>query len=91
MVAGVPEHFNLPWHLAIESGALAEQGIELEYRDVPGGTGAMMRGLRDGEFDIAIVLAEGGVADILQGNPSRIVKTYVESPLIWGINKSTNK
>lgn len=86
IVAGVPEHFNLPWHLAIESGAFSDQGIGLEYRDIPGGTGAMMTGLREGEFDMAIVLAEGGVADLLKGNPSRIVKSYVESPLIWGIH-----
>jgi sulfonate transport system substrate-binding protein len=86
VVAGVPEHFNLPWHLAIESGAFTKRGIELEYRDVPGGTGAMTRGLRESEIDIAIVLAEGGVADLLKGNPSRIVKSYVESPLIWGIH-----
>lgn len=46
----------------------------------------MMRGLRSKEFDIAIVLAEGATRSILRGNPSKIVKTYVESPLVWGIH-----
>ena len=27
-IAGVPEHFNLPWHLAIEEGAFSDRGIE---------------------------------------------------------------
>ena len=84
VIGGVPEHFNLPWHLAIESGAFDEQGIDVEYRDFSGGTGAMMRGLREKNLDIAIVLAEGGVASLLRGNPSRIVKVFVQSPLIWG-------
>ena len=86
VVAGVPEHFNLPWHLAIESGQFADAGINLQYRDVPGGTGDMTKGLHQRSYDLAIVLAEGGVASLLQGNPSWMVKTYVESPLIWGIH-----
>ena len=90
VVAGVPEHFNLPWLHAIESGQFQDAGINLKYRDVPGGTGAMTRGLREQRFDIAVVLAEGGVASLLRGNPSRIVKTYVESPLIWGIHVAAN-
>lgn len=86
VVTGVPEHFNLPWHLALENNLFANAGIELTYRDVPGGTGAMTKELNDGTCDLAIVLAEGCVASLLQGNPSWIVKTYVESPLIWGIH-----
>lgn len=86
VVAGVPEHFNLPWHLALESGAFANIGIDLDFREAPGGTGQMMAGLEREEFDIAIVLAEGGVSAILNGNPSRLVKVFVESPLIWGIH-----
>lgn len=85
-VGGVPEHFNLPWHLAIESGAFANRGLEVIYKDYPGGTGAMTRALRSKELDIAVVLTEGITKDILHGNPSRIVKTYVQSPLIWGIH-----
>ncbi len=85
-VGGVPEHFNFPWHMGIESGAFTDAGIDLNYIDYTGGTGAMTKALRSGELDVAIVLTEGCVTDILNGNPSRIVQTYVQSPLIWGIH-----
>ena len=85
-VGGVPEHFNLPWHLAIESGAFAERGLNIIYNDYPGGTGALTRALKAKELDMAVVLTEGITQAILKGNPSRIIKTYVQSPLIWGIH-----
>lgn len=84
-VAGVPEHYNLPWHLAMESGAFAKAGIELHWRTVPQGTGAMCELLRNGEVDMAVLVTDGAVRDILDGNPSRILATYVESPLNWGV------
>jgi sulfonate transport system substrate-binding protein len=84
-IGGVPEHFNLAWHLAIEQGHFSQAGLDIEWRDVPGGTGAMCKALRDGELDMAIALTEGMVSDILQGNPSKIVQFYVNSPLTWGI------
>ncbi len=84
-VGGVPEHFNLAWHLAIEKGWFKEKGIEIEWHDVPGGTGAMCNALRAGELDLAIALTEGVVNDIIHGNPSKIVQFFVNSPLRWGI------
>jgi sulfonate transport system substrate-binding protein len=84
-VGGVPEHFNLAWHLAIEQQQFANKGIDIEWKDVPGGTGAMCKALREDELDIAIALTEGVVSDIMNGNPSRIVQFYVNSPLRWGI------
>ena len=42
--------------------------------------------LRDGSTDIAVILTEGIVKDIVAGNPSKIVQVYVESPLVWGIH-----
>ncbi|MGB0523236.1 MAG: substrate-binding domain-containing protein [Flammeovirgaceae bacterium] len=85
-VGGVPEHFNMPWHWANETGLFANQGIELKWTDFPGGTGAMSHALRAQELDVAIVLTEGIVADIVNGNPSKIIQFYVTSPLIWGIH-----
>lgn len=85
-IAGVPEHFNLPWHLCLENGEFEEAGIDLQWTDVPEGTGKMCQMLRDGETDIAVILTEGIVKDITAGNPSKIVQVYVESPLIWGIH-----
>ncbi len=85
-IAGVPEHFNLPWHLCIENGEFEDVGIDLHWTDVPEGTGKMCQMLREGETDIAVILTEGIVKDVNAGNPSKIVQMYVESPLIWGIH-----
>ena len=89
-IAGVPEHFNLPWHLCIDNVEFEGIGINLEWTDVPEGTGKMCQMLRDGATDIAVILSEGIVKDIVGGNPSKIVQVYVESPLIWGIHVSAN-
>ncbi|WP_320814742.1 substrate-binding domain-containing protein [Flavobacterium sp.] len=89
-IAGVPEHFNLPWHMCIEDGAFEEVGIDLQWADVPEGTGKMCQMLRDKETDIAVILTEGIVKDIIAGNNSKIVQVYVKSPLIWGIHVAAN-
>jgi len=86
IVGGVPEHFNLPWHLAIENNKFSNKGINLQWQDFHGGTGAMCKALREGSIDVAIILTEGIIKDIIDGNPSKIVKIYVESPLLWGIH-----
>ena len=85
-IAGVPEHFNLPWHLCIENGEFEAQDIDLQWTDVPEGTGKLCQMLRNGETDIAVILTEGIIKDIVSGNPSKIVQVYVQSPLIWGIH-----
>ncbi len=83
---GVPEHFNYPWHVAVEQGYFAAEGIELEWIDYKGGTGAMCQDLRADVLDIATLLTEGAIADIANGNPALIDRVYVASPLIWGIH-----
>ena len=85
-IGGVPEHFNLPWHLALESQAFASIDVEIEFVEYPGGTGAMTAAMSSGELDIALLLTEGAITNILRGHPNRIVKVYVDSPLIWGIH-----
>lgn len=85
-IIGVPEHFNLPWHMAIEEGAFAERGIELNWTDIPEGTGKMCQKLQNKETDIAIILTEGLVKSITEGNPSKIVQEYIATPLQWGIH-----
>lgn len=93
-IIGVPEHFNLPWHLAIEEGAFAERGIDLQWTDVPEGTGKMCQLLESQETDLAIILTEGIIKSISEGNPSKIIQQYIASPLLWGIHvdaKSTFK
>jgi len=85
-VGGVPEHFNLPWQLAIADNAFSETGAVVKYSDYPAGTGELTRALRDNELDVALVLTEGAVADILNHDKNRLVKIFVASPLIWGIH-----
>ncbi|WKZ66075.1 MAG: ABC transporter substrate-binding protein [Flavobacteriales bacterium] len=85
-IAGVPEPYNLPWHLAMEQGRFAEAGIDLQWHTVHEGTGRMCQMLRDGELDMAVLVTEGAVRDILNGGPHRIVSTFVESPLPWGVH-----
>jgi sulfonate transport system substrate-binding protein len=85
-VGGVPEHFNYPWYLTLKNKEYTQKNINLRWQDFPGGTGEMCKALRSGEVDIAIVLTEGIIKDIAEGNPSKIVQTFVKSPLIWGIH-----
>lgn len=85
-IVGVPEHFNLPWHLCLENGEFEKENMDLQWTDVPEGTGKMCQMLRDGSTDIAVILTEGIIKDIVNGNPSKIIQIYVESPLIWGIH-----
>jgi ABC-type nitrate/sulfonate/bicarbonate transport system substrate-binding protein len=89
-IAGVPEHFNLPWHLCIENGEFEAENIDLQWKDIPEGTGKMCQMLREGETDLAVILTEGILKDIAAGNPSKIVQIYVQSPLIWGIHVDAN-
>lgn len=88
-IGGVPEHFNLPWHLAIENDQF--NGLSVQWTDYPGGTGAMSQALADGEIDCALMLTEGTVAEITRGKPFRIVQNYVVSPLLWGIHVAANR
>ncbi|OWW25875.1 ABC transporter substrate-binding protein [Zobellia sp. OII3] len=85
-IIGVPEHFNLPWHMAMEEGAFEERGIDLEWTDVPEGTGKMCQILQNQETELAIILTEGLVKSITEGNPTKIVQEYISSPLQWGIH-----
>jgi ABC-type nitrate/sulfonate/bicarbonate transport system substrate-binding protein len=86
-VGGVPEHFNLPWKMATEQGLWAKHGApEVEFVEVKGGTGAMIRGLRDKEYDIIIALTECLIAEIEKADGVRLIANYVDSPLVWGVS-----
>lgn len=89
-IGGVPEHFNLPIHLAIESGQFRDKGIDVEWVTYQGGTGQMTRALRDNQVDCCILLTEGIVKDIIEGNPSKLISNYVNTPLTWGIHTGIN-
>lgn len=85
-LGGVPEHFNLPIHLAAENGEFLSRGVDLEWTTFRGGTGQMTKALRDNEVDACILLTEGIIKDIIQGNDAQIVSIYVNTPLIWGVH-----
>ncbi len=82
-LGGVPEHFNLPWHLAIESAELAD--LDLTWEDQFGGTGEMLEKLADGSLDVVSILTEGTVKAIDAGLAVTMVQIYVSSPLQWGV------
>lgn len=85
-IGGVPEHFNLPWKLAIEERKLVDLGVELHWSDMTGGTGQMIKGLQTGTLDIAVLLTEGITKSILQGLNAKIMTVFVSTPLRWGIH-----
>ncbi len=87
-IGGVPEHFNLPWHMAVENKMFEPKGIEVEWITFKGGTGAMCKALREGDVDMCVILTEGIIKDIIDGNPSKIVSKYINTPLIWGVHTS---
>ena len=89
-LGGVPEHFNLPIHLAKERGVFSSRGVDLEWTDFGGGTGQMTKALRENEVDACILLTEGIITDIIKGNPSKIISEYVTTPLTWGIHTGVN-
>lgn len=89
-IGGVPEHFNYPWYLTLKNKEYTKYNINLRWKDFPGGTGQMNAALRNSEIDIAIILTEGIIKDIGEGNPSKILQTFVKSPLIWGIHVANN-
>lgn len=85
-IGGVPEHFNLPWRLAIEEGRFKNSGLDLHWSDMGGGTGQMIRGLESGSIDVAVLLTEGITKAILEGLNAKIIQIYVTTPLHWGIH-----
>jgi ABC-type nitrate/sulfonate/bicarbonate transport system substrate-binding protein len=87
-IGGVPEHFNYPWYLTLKTKKYQKHGINLRWIDYPGGTGDMCKALRTGKTDIAVVLTEGIIKDIIEENPSKIIQTFVNTPLKWGIHVS---
>lgn len=89
-IGGVPEHFNLAWYLTLKNGEYKDEGIHLRWQDCPEGTGAMCKALRNKDIDIAVILTEGIIKDIIDGNPSKIVQTFVQTPLNWGIHVGKN-
>ena len=88
-IGGVPEHFNYAWYIGLKKNAFKAQGIDLRWVDCPGGTGQMTEALKQNSIDMGVVLTDGIVKAISDGISSKIVQTFVESPLIWGVHVAT--
>ena len=85
-IGGVPEHYNAPFHKVLDNAAPSNL---FEWKSYPGGTGAMLEALETNEIDLAIVLSEGAIKHSLCTNGSvRILGTYVNTPLFWGVHVS---
>jgi len=85
-IGGVPEHFNLPWHLTLESKAPEQIGLRVDWTDFATGTGAMLQALAAGQIDLAVLLTEGAALGLARGLPMEAVSLYTTSPLIWGVH-----
>lgn len=85
-IGGVPEHFNLPWHLGMEKGNFEKAGIKVDWTDFKDGTGGMCRAFREDRIDGAVILTEGIIKGISGGDKVKIVQEFISSPLIWGIH-----
>ena len=83
-ICGVPEHFNLPWELAIEE--LSGSGQDITWTAVPQGSDAMADGLKQGTYDVAVMLTSSTVKAIYGGLDATVIGTHVPSPLRWGIH-----
>lgn len=89
-IGGVPEHFNLPWIQALEGNKLQHVSKEISWNFFPGGTGAMTQALQDNALDVAILLTEGYLAAHQKGLKAKIVQSYNDAPLVWGIYGNQN-
>ena len=75
VVGGVPEPMNLPWQLAVSDGTFANEHLDVEWVDQPGGTGAIAGALSERTLDAATILTEGAIAAIVNGADLRIEGT----------------
>lgn len=81
-IVGVPEHFNRPVQMMAD---FVGDG-EMEFQIQGGGTGAMLKAVKEGQSDVAIALTEGVVAEVVRGGGElAIAGLYVDAPLTWSI------
>jgi len=89
-VGGVPEHFNIPWEIAQNKGLFASNNLNIDFIKIPGGTGEMISSLKANKLDIVVAVTESLIAGIAKEKDAdiRLIGTYVESSLIWGVSVS---
>ena len=85
-IGGVPEHFNLPWHLTLPGWRQQNPDATATWSDWPSGTGAMVQALLFDELDVALLVTEGGVRAVANHEELRLLGFYTRTPLRWGIH-----
>ncbi len=89
-IGGVPEHFNFPWHKAMEQGKFKSKDIKVVWEDFYGGSGQLIESLANDDINIAIMLTESAIQAIEQNYPFQILQKFVDTPLMWGIHVAEN-
>ena len=85
----VPDiHFST-LHLAEQLNLFAKHGATVRVTEFAGRTGEMARMLRDGEVDVGVGLTDGLVSFIAAGAGTKIIGTFVETPMGWVMAIST--
>jgi ABC-type nitrate/sulfonate/bicarbonate transport system substrate-binding protein len=84
-IGGVNEHFNFPWKHGIETNAFYEQGIDLQWHDIAGGTGEMVKLLVRGDLQLAVLLTEGFYFSLATHTHSVLLSNFTDTPLKWGV------
>lgn len=88
-VGGVNEHFNLPWiKLCEESNS--NSNFKLHWNSFAGGTGVLTTALQNNEIDIAVLLTEGLLLDIIKNKNLSLICFHVANPLRWAIHIRKN-
>ncbi|KAG5355047.1 hypothetical protein CJU89_6867 [Yarrowia sp. B02] len=91
-VGFVPEHFSTPLFFAQTHGFYAQNGVSVDLKPFPSGSGHMIQSLESGEIDYAIGLTEAFVAGIGKGMTHyKVVGTYVDTPLCWAISSGSHR
>ena len=89
-IAGVPEHYNLPFYQLFKSQPFQSEGVAIDWRTNDNGTGAMLKALENKELDMAVLLTEGTLMHSYSKKDVTIIASYVKSPLIWGVHTHAN-
>jgi len=90
LIGGVPAHYNLPWYLTLKEKCFHQYNINCIWRDFTS-TEEMCEALRNNEIDLAVILTEGIVEDIiLHDSDTKIVQIFIETPRASGILTETD-
>lgn len=87
---GVPEQVNIPIKICLERNIFIKYGLNIEYKTIKEGTGAMLKEINDNKADIAITVTDGFISGQASGCNVTLIGTYVNSPLIWSVCGAPN-